>query len=377
MDSPTTGLSAIPDNGLLLHVGVFKTGTTALQEALRAADPALMEAGVLYRGPSSWLPRWKSLLVLMSENKPGGQWQQIVAAVNGHQGRAMVSSENLCGATPREAATVVGKLGVDRPVKVLITVRSLSGLLASTWQQLLKRGLTLPFEDWLRKTFDNVDSVDELFWRRNNFPWQVRKWGELVGEENVILAVSDKKYPARNLEIVEQLLDVAPGTVTLNPESRSNRSMSFAEAELLRRLNLRVGERLRRESYRRMVRLGAFPGFYLQDTGPGEPIPVPRWAAEQAAQIGSRQADELKRTAAVIVGDIDALGDAKWDIDGPIAPPDTVSMDTAVAASAGALLAAERYLRSIQKEDVPAAPRPPAKANRSTERRLRNLLKRS
>jgi len=375
VDSTTTGLAAIPDNGLLLHVGVFKTGTTALQEALRAAGPALTEAGVLYRGPASWVPRWKSLLVLVAENKPGGQWQQMVAAVNGHEGRAMVSSENLCGATPREAATVVGKLGAGRPVKVLITVRSLSGLLASTWQQLLKRGLTLPFEDWLHKTFDNVESVEELFWRRNNFPWQVSKWGELVGEENVILAVSDKKFPTRNLEIVEQLLGVAPGTVTLNPDTRSNRSMSFAEAELLRRLNLQVGEKLRRESYRRMVRLGAFPGFYRLDTGPGEPIPVPRWAAERAADLGSRQAAELRQMSAVIVGDIDVLGDAKWDIDGPIASPEMVSMDTAVAASAGALLAAERYLRSAQKS-VAAEPPPPTSA-RSTERRLRSLLKRS
>ncbi len=366
-----SALPAIPESGLLLHVGVFKTGTTALQEALREAGPALDEAGIVYRGPSSWLPRWKSLLMLMGENTPGGQWQQIVRVVQAHHGRAMVSSENLCGATPQEGTRVVNELGKGRPVKVLITVRSLSGLLASTWQQLLKRGLTDSFEDWLRNVFDNVDSPDELFWRRNDFPRQVRKWGDLVGEENVIVAVSDKAFPNRNIEVVESLLGLPAGTVRLSPSTRSNRSMSFEESELQRGVNEMVRDRLSRETYRQLVRLGSFPAFYRLDTGPGRPIPVPRWAADAAGDIGRRQADDLKKSKAVIVGDIDTLSDVKWDVDGPVVVPETVSMETAVAAVSGALLAAERQ----QKKLLAASQKPEAAS--SPARSVRNLLKRS
>ena len=49
----------IPDDGLLLHIGVFKTGTTALQETLRYSTETLSANGVLYRGPASW--KWSPL----------------------------------------------------------------------------------------------------------------------------------------------------------------------------------------------------------------------------------------------------------------------------------------------------------------------------
>lgn len=375
MESAPISLPRIPDDGLLLHVGVFKTGTTALQEALRAADPSLVANGVLYRGPASW--EWKTLLGLMNANRPGGPWQQLEQAVNGHTGRAMVSSENLCGATPDEAKNVVERLGAGRPTTVLITIRSLSGLLASTWQQLLKRGMHQSFQSWLEQVFDNVGSPEVQYWRRNDFPAQVRKWGALVGEENVILAVSDKKFPTRNIEIVEDLLTLPRGTVELRADTRSNRSMTFAEAELLRRVNEDLEDRLTRESYRKLVRLGTFPGMYKTDTGADEPIPLPRWAAERASEIGRDQAEQLKQSRAVLIGDVDALADCKWDIDGPVPEPTSINLATAVAAVNGALLASQRDLKRQAHATAGRAASDSSSRPRSSAGRLRGLLKRS
>lgn len=50
-------LSARPR--LILHIGTHKTGTSALQAALEAARPALLERGVLY--PSTQRPPWPEL----------------------------------------------------------------------------------------------------------------------------------------------------------------------------------------------------------------------------------------------------------------------------------------------------------------------------
>lgn len=371
MQSPSaSSLPSIPSDGLLLHIGVFKTGTTALQEALRAANPELEQAGVLFRGPASW--KWEGLLGLMHENTPGGSWQELEQAVHAHPDRVMVSSENLCGASDPEAKTVIKRLGKGRRVTVLITVRSLSGLLASTWQQLLKRGISRPFDDWLHDVLDNPGSVEQSFWRRNDFPAQVRRWGGLVGEENVVVAVSDKAFPTRNLEIVEDMLDIPRGTVQLKPDTRSNRSMSFAEAELLRRVNEDVKGELSRENYRRLVRLGVFPSMYRTETGSDEPIPLPRWAAESAAAIGNEQAEVLSRSDAVIVGDITALGSGSWTVDGDIVDPTTVNMDTAVAAVTGALHAFQRE-ESRRKRGVVGTTR---RAERPQTGRLRKMLKR-
>ena len=41
---------ALPPDAVLLHVGVHKTGTTAIQAALADARPELRRAGVLYPG---------------------------------------------------------------------------------------------------------------------------------------------------------------------------------------------------------------------------------------------------------------------------------------------------------------------------------------
>lgn len=51
---PPQPLQPIPDIWLLLHIGVFKSGTTALQATLRRSSGILQSAGVLYRGPNSW-----------------------------------------------------------------------------------------------------------------------------------------------------------------------------------------------------------------------------------------------------------------------------------------------------------------------------------
>jgi hypothetical protein len=41
---------ALPEDSVLLHVGVHKTGTTAIQAALANARPELVKSGVLYPG---------------------------------------------------------------------------------------------------------------------------------------------------------------------------------------------------------------------------------------------------------------------------------------------------------------------------------------
>ena len=97
-------------------------------------------------------------------------------------------------------------LGGQRPVRILITVRALAELLPSTWQQLLKRGMSQPYDEWVAKVVADAPAGTGLFWRRNNFPAQVRRWGDLVGGGNVTVVVSDKRQPDRLLRVTEQLL---------------------------------------------------------------------------------------------------------------------------------------------------------------------------
>ena len=377
------GLRPIPERGLLLHVGVFKTGTTALQESLRSASDTLASHGVTYHGPASW--QWKSLLSLLGTTKPRPGWLTLESQITSAPGRAMVSSENLCGAKPGQAAAVVGRLGEGRPVTVLMTIRPHADLLASTWQQFLKAGFHQGFGPWLHETLDEPGTRPSLFWRRNDFPAQVAKWGELVGPENVIVVMSDKTFPRRNLAIVERLLDVPEGTVPMLEGVRDNRTMTWSEAQMLRQINARVLPVIGRDYHRRLVRLGAFPAMYKLATKAPDPIPVPRWAAEKAAEIGREQAAALKTSGAVLIGDVDVLGTGRWTVDGIIPPLKRVRVEIAVAAAAGGIIAARRVERADRRvskqaaaaEHMPRTPKPeppPPTFSQRVRRRLIRML---
>lgn len=369
-DSPGA-VPLIPPDGLLLHIGVFKTGTTALQETLRHSPDALAAADVVYRGPSSW--RFTPLRTLAEADGP--RWREIVTALAAHPGRRVVSSENLCGCTDPEAARIVSALGGDRPVHILITVRTLADLLPSTWQQLLKRGMAEPYEQWLRQVVADAPRGDGLFWRRNDFPAQVRRWGALVGEDNLTVVVSDKRQPDRLLRITEGFLDLAPQCLQFHPAGKSNESLTHAEAELLRRVNEAVAEQLGEAQYHRLVRLGVFPGMHRNRSRAADPIPLPSWAADEMVRIGAEQAAALRAAGVRVIGDIDALAALPATVSEHTGPPAVISMDTAAAALISGLRAATRATAetpaaAAAPPERPAAPAAPSPRLRGWRRAL-------
>ncbi len=356
-------VAPIPADGLLLHIGVFKTGTTALQETLRHSPGVLTASDVLYRGPHSW--QFAPLRNLARAGAP--QWESLVGEVAAHTGRAVVSSENLCGCSDDEAATVVAALGGQRPVRILITVRALAELLPSTWQQLLKRGMSHPYDEWVAKVVADAPAGDGLFWRRNNFPEQVRRWGDLVGGSNVTVVVSDKRQPDRLLRVTEQLLALPEQSLQFTAEGKSNESLSHAEAELLRRVNAATFGKLGEADYHRLVRLGVFPAMHRAQQAKAAPIPLPAGAADEMGRIGREQAEVLRAAAATIVGDIDDLGRTGGQSGEDAASPSSISIDTAAAAVIGALIAATRT-----RSTGPAPAHQPRPGRRS---RWRGLLR--
>jgi hypothetical protein len=333
-------LLPIPDNGLLLHIGVFKTGTTALQETMRRSRKTLNHADVLFRGPRSW--KWKSLRRALTRNAT--MWVKLTQSVHAHDGRAFVSAESLCVSSEKEAKTAVAGLGRGRPVHILITVRSLADMLPSTWQQFLKRGRTVPYEDWLQSVLSETNAESSAFWERNNFPGLLKRWGDLVGEENITIVVSDRQQPDRILRVTEQLLDLTPESLKFHAASKTNRSLSYAEAELLRQVNAQATDLLSEHEYSRLVRLGVFPALHRRAGPHGDRIPLPGWAADAVAEIGTKQAEILRASSATIVGDIDAIARSSVEVRETIDPPELVPMDVASAAVAGSLVAAHREL---------------------------------
>jgi hypothetical protein len=309
----------VPPNGVLLHVGVHKTGTTAIQAALADARPQLKAAGVSY--PGKLQAHHRAALAVLGRpwgwNTRGGavmdrsHFDRLARRVGRTPGRVVISSEFFCEAPGDVAAGVVRDLGGDR-VHVVVTLRNLGRLLPSSWQQYLKYGLTTPYEKWLTDVFAGPGASKNMtptFWKRHDHGDVLRRWTDAVGPDHVTVLVLEDVDRSAQFQAFAQLLDVTPEVLVSRMDLTSNRSMTAAEAELLVRLNKKVKKELQWDEYVRYVRRGVALGMVEgREPAPDEPrLFTPDWALDAAAEKGALFVDVIRSLGVTVLGDLDAL----------------------------------------------------------------------
>ena len=357
-----TGPDPLPADAILLHLGFHKTGTTALQSAFAASRPELLEHGVLYPGrrrshhPAAMAMTGRTWGV----GREGGwdpdprAWDRLARAATGHPGRVLVSSESFALTPDDAAARMVADLGADR-VHVVFTMRPMAALLSSSWQQYLKSGWVTTYEQWLEQIVAELEPGARRsgFWLRNDYPVIVGRWADLVGAERVHLVCLDGSDRGFLLRTFRGLLALPEGV----PDERaadSNRSMTAAEAELLRRLN-EVSADWDWPTYQRTIRTGAAAGMVeSRRPDPDEaPIVTPPEVLSRVAAHGHELAAELADLGVVVHGDLGVLGQevagGRASVDGPdglrtgpAGAPAGLPIDAAVASVLGAIRGAQR-----------------------------------
>jgi len=305
-------------DGVLLHIGVHKTGTTAIQAALADARPELRAHDVSY--PGKLQAQHRAALALLQRhwgwNTRGGSvldpahFEKLANRVNRHRGRVVISSEFFCEADADKARTVVDALGSQR-LHVVVTLRNLGRLLPSSWQQYLKYGLTTPYEAWLTDIFNQPGSskMSPTFWRRHDHGAVVERWAAAVGPERLTVLVLEDVDRSAVFVTFAQMLGIAPEVLTSRMELTSNRSMTAAEAALLMQLNARVKKQMQWEEYVRFVRRGVALGM-VEGRTPADTeqrLVTPDWALDAAAEAGNRAADAIAASGVHILGNLDTL----------------------------------------------------------------------
>ena len=335
-------VAALPSNGVLLHVGVHKTGTTAIQAALADARPELKDLGVAYPGKRK--AQHRSALAVTQRTwgwkERGGEtydmsvYQWLVDSVTKHSGRVAVSSEFFCESDAETARKITTDLGTDR-VHVVVTLRNLGRLLPSSWQQYLKYGLVADYEKWLRNIFDETGKMTPSFWRRNDHADVIGRWAAAVGPENVTAMVLDGLDLSAMYRSFAQLLGVPEDLLVSRMNLTSNRSMTAAEAEFLRRLNKRVKTDLTWDEYVKYVRRGVALGMVEgREPAPDEPrLHTPDWALDAAAERGAASAAGIAALGVRVLGDLDALA-ARVDSPPPVPEGATAQLPNDAAVQA-------------------------------------------
>jgi hypothetical protein len=340
-----------PDE-VLVHIGLPKTATTSLQSCLAASRSVLAGHGVLYPGSknehviASFAPmRWFDSPRV--EADATREWASVTEEVAAHRGRVVYSAENLCVADADAVRRVVHGLGGDR-VRIVVTVRALHLTLPSFWQHEVRAGLSTPFDEWAAAMAEGPAAGDEPdpFWLVYDIAAVVERWADVVGAERVAVVIVDPARPAGVFADVEALIGLPPGLLDPGLSTRSNRSLTAAEAEVIRRLNERLADvdfGHNDQLNGRFVRPDAIRNL-TEGRSPraDEPrLTVPAEVMAKLRPVAERFIRQLRGSGAVIIGDLAALvppSVAPGDVHRP-RPAETVPMESAV-------LLMERLLRS-------------------------------
>lgn len=305
--------AALPAGTRLLHIGPHKTGTTAIQGALFAARDKLPAHGVEFPATSRH-PMEAALAAcarpaMMGDTVPTEKhWTRLLQQVDATGSRtAVISSEFFADAADDETVSrIVRQLGGER-VHVLVTLRPIARIMPSQWQQYVQNGLRMGYEDWLDHMLRKApyEKPNPSFWRRHRHDRLVERWIRAVGADRITVVVVDDRDRDGLLRTFEALLGLPEELLQPVPDA-ANRSLTLAETEMLRKLNMEFrGNGLPDELYSKLIRNGAVMHMKntCSPTAGDVKISTPGWAVEAASSIGAEMAERIGAMGVRVIGD--------------------------------------------------------------------------
>jgi hypothetical protein len=328
---------------LIIHPGFHKSGTTALQESFALNRPLLRENGIFYppigskahhrvawaltQRPWGWSKRG-------GEKTPEKYWDRMSSRINGAKEETVILSSEFFSEIDGERIRKIRSEIKGRDIQILFTLRPLAKLLPSSYQQYLKYGITIEYEDWLHAILDKPgeSKVSPTFWKRHSHGKVVARWVDIFGKSNVTLLIVNEAQPTFLFDEINKFLNLPTGTLNAAP-SGSNRSLTMEEISLLLELNRQFPKERVWDEYEVFVRAGYIR--HLTDHVPPAAdkarLLTPQWAVDKANELGKVIQKELLGTGVKIIGDVDSLGNSVVPI-GTSSYTDSIDIKTVAAA---------------------------------------------
>jgi hypothetical protein len=344
---------ALPAGSRVLHIGAPKTGTTAIQAAqgqlrAEAVDGEIKHSVTI---PGTPLEQARAALAVMGRSTgwtgdmqavPEKYWTRLVQRTRDSSATVFISSEYLCEADRPTIRRIADELA-DGDVRVVMTLRPLARVLPSAWQQYLKSGHELPYERWLKAVLADPPkaSVTPSFWPRHDQGAVIERWVGELGADRFTVVILDPEDRGLLLRSFDDLLALPVGTLADLPTGQQNRSMTTAEAELFRQVNIALRRhRLNYQEYSHLIRYGAIMRT-VERVKPGPEtvkLTTPGWALTRAVELGTgyqERIEALRSAGLTVIGDPRRLSDAPppGEFDGDL--PTTVELAVAVEALLG------------------------------------------
>ena len=310
-------MSAVPrEQGnrprVLLHVGSPKTGTTFLQQVVWSQRELAARQGVrlpLTRFNDHYLASLDLRGLAGPPHPPQseGMWGRLVADSAGWPGTVLVSHELFAAAGAVQARRATSSFGSGVEVHVVLTVRDLLRQLSAEWQEHVKHRSTQRFDEFVASVREGAPSRAGWFWQVQDYVGLVDRWGEGLSPSRVhVVTVPPAGAPPGLLwNRFAGLLGLDPDSFDTSA-SRANTSLGLEQAEVLRRVNLALGDRL--------ALPGPYPGVVKQVLAhkvlagrPGTPLRLDAADVEFAVKQSQLLAEGLEASGVDIVGSLDEL----------------------------------------------------------------------
>jgi len=329
---------------LHVHIGASKTGTSALQRGLFGSTEQLREQGIglplasrhehvthLLR-PLGWATA--EGFVGPVEPRRLGRLARRLGRAGGD--RVLLTCEDLCEADEdriRALHDAFGSAGLEP--HVVLTLRGLASTVPSEWQQFLKHRITLDYPTFLERVRDREGRWARHFWTRQDAVAICERWSAVVGADRleVIITPPRSRDPLGLYRMFGEVAGFDPDRLTW-PGRDVNASWGIVEAEVYRRLNLALGNRLSHyeRGYQPAIRWPLVKGALPR--GASERILLPPEHLPWVVETAEAQARWLRASSIRVHGDpADLVPD-----EGATAPVPEVD-ETAVAAAAVATMA--------------------------------------
>jgi hypothetical protein len=291
----------------------------------------------------------------MDPAKVRATWERLVAQARQGAQTWVMSHELLSLCTPKQAERALADLdGLD--LHLVYTARDLGRQVPSEWQERVKNGSTKSFGDFEQGISERMssDDADGTFWRAQDAVDVLHRWGGGIAPDHVHVVVA----PPRGAppELLWERFGAAVGfdgqAITADAGSRSNQTLGSAQAELLRRINEQLGDRVPQPHYAKLVKRQFSQGTLTRQKSP--PARCSPALLQQLHDFSLTQNQELRNRGYQVHGD---LAELVPDVDGGDAvDPTSLSGDEVAGAATAALadLLAARMPKQAGREAGPA-----------------------
>lgn len=324
---------------LILHVGFHKTGTTAIQESLYSARKDLLSLGLVYpnMGKKAHHPLARALIEVQKEKNDFSKalklhpLKKLIKQVKNTEAGTLVLSSEFFSQLQRNAIEFMHEQFSGWKVDIVFTLRSLMKILPSAYQQYLKSGLSLHYEEWLEQIFytEFSSKITPTFWKRHNHQAVIRRWCDVFTEGNVSIIIANENRKNLLYQAFSEIMKIDEGTLQEQPIG-SNRSLDLGEIALLVEINKICAEKFSKEFYLSRVRNGMIR--YLTDQivpdSKSSKLLTPEWALAKANILSIETKNMISESRIKVYGNLADLSDEQ-NLVGTSVYPKTVSIKKA------------------------------------------------